>query len=96
VEKLYEIPIYWFKYKEDYISKDDERYDVEMPGFVVEDLEKYIPVAVDHLDGKPEKWNSLIIIPIMFQMIKNEHERNDKLQSEINELKTMIKQLTER
>jgi len=97
IETFYHIPIYWYKYKLDYLSDSDERYDKLIPGFIAEDIDKIAPIAVDHdTDGIPEMWNSNIVVPIMFQMIKNEHERNDKLQQEIAELKEMIKSISTR
>lgn len=97
IDKLYSIPIYWFKYKQDYLNKNCERFDKVLPGFIAEDLDAVMPVVVDHLeDGAVETWNPHYVVPLMFQMIKNEHERNNKLQSEIDELKQLIKQLTER
>lgn len=96
IEKLYTLPVYWFKYKDDYIGKDNILYNKEIPGFVVEDWIDIVPTAICYENGKPDSWNSAIVVPLMFQMIKNEHERNDKLQTQIDELKMMIKQLTER
>ena len=92
VEKLYDIPVYWFKYKDGYLTEDDERVGVDIPGFIAEDWEKILPVAVDHLDdGMPEMWNPNIVIPLIFQMVKNEHERNKKLIMKIQELERKIK-----
>ena len=96
IEKLYTLPVYWFKYKDDYIGKDNILYNKEIPGFVVEDWIDIVPTAICYENGKPDSWNPAIVVPLMFQMIKNEHERNDKLQTQIDELKIMIKQLTER
>lgn len=104
IEKLYNIPVYEFTYKDGYLVDNDERNGIAMPGFIAEDWDSVMPITVNHLDdGRPEMWNSNIVVPLMFQMIKNEHERNDKLQaevdklqSEVNELKQLFKQLTER
>lgn len=92
VEKLYDIPVYWFKYKDGYLTEDDERVGVDIPGFIAEDWEKILPVAVDHLDdGMPEMWNPNIVIPLIFQMVKNEHERNKKLIMKIQELERKLR-----
>jgi len=72
---LYNIPVHWFMYKNGYLENNDERKNKSIPGFIVEDWEDIMPIAVDHLeDGKPEMWNKNIVIPLMFQMIKNDHE----------------------
>lgn len=74
IKNLYDIPTYWFKYKPDYLSADDERYNKPIPGFLVEDFEPIMPIAVDHnADGSPEMWNSNIITPVMFEMVKYNH-----------------------
>lgn len=84
IELLYDIPTYWFKYKKDYLSSDDERYDKAIPGFIVEDWEKIMPIAIDHNnDGSPEMWNSNIIVPLMFEMLKNEHEKNKEIEKRL-------------
>ncbi len=88
IQSLYNIPTYWYKYKDGYLSETDERIAKEIPGFIVEDLEKVIPIVVDHNeDGSPEMWNSNILIPLMFEMIKNNHAEIESLKDEIQKLK---------
>ena len=85
---LYDIPVVWAKYKDGYLAEADERCGKEMPMFIAEDIEKVFPLAVDHLsDGQPENWNYRIMIPIMFQMIKDQKSQLDELKSELAELK---------
>ena len=100
LEDLYRIKVIWAKYKEGYLSEQDERYGKEMPMFIAEDIDRRFPIAVDHdKKGKAENWNYRIMIPCMFAMLKNEHEKVKDLQSELdsvkaelNELKQLIKQ----
>ena len=100
LEDLYRIKVIWAKYKEGYLSEQDERYDKEMPMFIAEDIERRFPIAVDHNEkGRAENWNYRIMIPCMFAMLKNEHEKVkdlqselDSVKSELNELKQLIKQ----
>lgn len=100
LEELYRIKVIWAKYKEGYLSEQDERYSKEMPMFIAEDIDRRFPIAVDHdKKGKAENWNYRIMIPCMFAMLKNEHEKVKDLQSELdsvkaelNELKQLIKQ----
>lgn len=100
LEDLYRIKVIWAKYKDGYLSEQDERYGKEMPMFIAEDIDRRFPLAVDHNEkGKAENWNYRIMIPCMFAMLKNEHEKVKNLQSEIdsvrtelNELKQLIKQ----
>lgn len=100
LEDLYRIKVIWAKYKDGYLSEQDERYGKEMPMFIAEDIDRRFPLAVDHNEkGKAENWNYRIMIPCMFAMLKNEHEKVKNLQSELdsvrtelNELKQLIKQ----
>lgn len=100
--ELYNLPTYWFKYKDGYLMDEDERANKQIPGFIVEDWEKFLPIAIDHnLDGSPEMWNSNIVTPIMFEMIKDTHsdvvsniDKIHLLEQKIEYLEQQIKQLT--
>lgn len=87
-DNLLKIPVRQFKYKKDYISENDERYNKEIVGFIVEEMEKVFPIAVDHNeDGTPEMWNSNIIVPAMLDLIQKMSKRIDNLEKEIKNLK---------
>lgn len=100
LEDLYKIKVIWAKYKDGYLMEQDERCGKEMPMFIAEDIDRRFPIAVDHdKRGRAENWNYRIIIPCMFAMLKNEHEKVKNLQSELdsvraelNELKQLVKQ----
>ena len=100
LEELYRIKVIWAKYKDGYLMEQDERCGKEMPMFIAEDIERRFPIAVDHDEkGRAENWNYRIMIPCMFAMLKNEHEKVKDLQSELdsvraelNELKQLVKQ----
>lgn len=94
LEDLYRIKVIWAKYKDEYLSEEDERYGKEMPMFIAEDIERRFPIAVDHDEkGHAENWNYRIMIPCMFAMLKNEHEKVKNLQSELNSVKTELEEL---
>lgn len=100
LEGLYRIKVIWAKYKDGYLMEQDERCGKEMPMFIAEDIDRRFPIAVDHDEkGRAENWNYRIMIPCMFAMLKNEHEKVkdlqselDSVRSELNELKQLIKQ----
>ena len=100
LEDLYKIKVIWAKYKDGYLMEQDERCGKGMPMFIAEDIDRRFPIAVDHDErGRAENWNYRIMIPCMFAMLKNEHEKVKNLQSELdsvraelNELKQLIKQ----
>lgn len=86
IENLYNIEPIMARYKEGYLAKGDERADVEFPMFIAEDVDKYFPLAVDHVDGKAENWNERIMIPAMFAMLKAQKKKIDQQEKLINKL----------
>lgn len=101
LKEAYNIKVIWAKYKDEYLSESDERYGKEMPMFIAEDIERKFPIAVDHdKQGRAEDWNHRIMLPLMFAMIKNDHEKvttlqeeNQGLRKEVNVLKTELQEL---
>ena len=90
-EKLYGINVYFAKYKEGYLSEDDERYGKYYPMFIADEIEEIEPLIVDHdADGNPENWNERAMIPAMFQMIKSQREEIELLKQELSEIKMML------
>lgn len=94
LESLYQIKVVWAKYKNEYLDASDERYGKEMPMFLAEDIDQNFPLAVDHDEkGKAENWNYRIMIPCMFAMLKNDHEKISSLQSELENMKSELQEL---
>lgn len=91
LDNLYNITPRLARYKDGYLGKDDERLGVEFPMFIAEDVEKYFPLATDHVDGKVENWNERIMIPAMFAMIKSQKSEIDLLKQELNEIKQLLR-----
>ena len=88
IERLYNITPVWAKFKEGYLEEDDERHGVEHPMFIAEDIEEYAPLAVDHnKEGQAENWNYRIMIPYMFQMLKEQKKEIEQLVEYIEESK---------
>lgn len=80
-EKLLDIPVVWFKYKEGYLVKGDRFVDKPMPGFYAEDVYRAFPeCAMVNPDTSVEDWNYRTLIPPMLKLIQN-------LYKEIKELK---------
>lgn len=86
LDNLYNITPRFARYKDGYLSKDDERVNIEFPMFIAEDVEKYFPLATDHVDGKVENWNERIMIPAMFAMLKSQKGQLDRQEKLINQL----------
>lgn len=94
LEDLYKIKVIWAKYKDGYLMEQDERCGKEMPMFIAEDIDRRFPIAVDHDEkGRAENWNYRIMIPCMFAMLKNEHEKVKDIQSELDSVKAELEEL---
>lgn len=92
-EKLYEIPIRQFKYKEEYQpNENDARYDKTLIGLIAEEVEDIYPIAVDYEEDENgekhiENWNERYIIPAMLKLIQDQKKDIDYLKEEIENLK---------
>lgn len=94
LKELYRIKVIWAKYKDGYLMEQDERCGKEMPMFIAEDIDRRFPIAVDHDEkGRAENWNYRIMIPCMFAMLKNEHEKVKDIQSELDSVKAELEEL---
>lgn len=84
-EKILDIPVVWFKYKDGYLRSDDAFVGKPIPGFYAEDVEEHYPVAVQrNEDGSVEDWNYRTLIPAMLKMIQTMHD-------DIEQLKELLK-----
>ena len=89
--KLYNVNIYDFKYKKDYLSPSDQRYDQNIIGFKAEQLYEEYPIACNlDEDGKPEVPEYNILIAPMLKLIQEQHEDIEKLKEEIKFLKETV------
>lgn len=94
IDKLYKIQPVIAKYKDDILLSNDERYGINHPMFIAEDVNEYFPEAVDHnAEGEPENWNYRVIIPAMFQMIKSQKEAMDRQEEKIVGLERRMERL---
>ena len=78
-KKILDVPVIWYKYKENYLSPTDWLNGKKLPGFYAEDVYSIFPEAAQ-LDekGKPEDWNFRILIPLMLKLIQNLYEEKEK------------------
>lgn len=93
IDNLYNIKPIMARYKDGYLDEHDERVGIYFPMFNADDVDKYFPLAVDHIDGKPENWNERIMIPAMFAMLKQQKSEIDNLKDDIKELRKIIKEM---
>lgn len=108
---LYDVNLYQYKYKENHLDKDDQRFGQDLYGFIVENLIEYYPIAVTLDDkGRPADWNEKFLIPPMLKLIQEQHEEieglkettetikseNESLKSENELLKSQLTSILER
>ena len=86
-EAIYDIPVRQFKYRDDYLTSEDQRYDQVIPGFIAEELAEVYPIMVDvDVDGQPEDWNVRYIVPPMLKLIQEQKKMIDELEARIDAL----------
>ena len=89
--KLYAVPVVEYVYKNDYLSKDDQRYGQKVIGFIAEDMADIYPIAASYNeDGLVEDWNSRFIIPGMLKLIQEQHKVDISLNSQVETLKNQL------
>lgn len=75
--RILNIPVIWFKYKDNYLSETDWLNGKKLPGLYAEDVYAALPEAAQiNENGEPEDWNFRVIIPAMLKLIQNLYERN--------------------
>lgn len=86
-DSLYNLPVKSYTYNTDYISEEDTNYGKRMIGFIAEDVDKIYPKACQYdADGKPEMWNSQIMLPAMLKLIQEQNERIKILEEKMADL----------
>lgn len=90
--KLYDLQIKQFKYRDDFLNKNDYRYNKNLIGFIAEEVEKIYPIATDYEKDKDgnvvvENWNERYIVPAVLKLVQEQHEQIEQLQNEIKEMK---------
>lgn len=78
--KLYDINVVQFKYKDDYLKKDDLRCRKDIIGFLAEDIAEKYPIACSYKDGVPEMWEVNILFPALLKLVQEQNERIKKLE----------------
>lgn len=87
--KLYDVDVVQYKFKKDYLSEDDQRYNQDVIGFIAEDIFEKYPIAADYSideDGKTivNDWNYRYIVPAMLKLIQDQKKEIEILKLKIN------------
>lgn len=86
-EKLYDLPVREFKFKEGYLSEEDSCINTLVPGFIAEEVAEVYPIACEYDGDDPENWNMRFIVPAMLKLIQNQKQEIDALKAEIKNIK---------
>lgn len=90
-EKLLNLPVVRFRYKDGYLRKGDQMEGKEMPGFYAEEVAELIPeAAIYDAEGRPEDWNHRILIPIMLKLIQGQRERIKSLEDRLDKIESLL------
>lgn len=90
-EKLLDVPVVWFKYKNGYLMPGDRFEGKPIPGFYAEDVYDAFPEgAMLNEDGQVEDWNYRTMIPAMMKLIQNQQETINSLTERIEKLEKEI------
>lgn len=93
--RLYDVDVVQYKYNDDYLDKNDQRYQQDVIGFIAEDILNKYPIAAD-LEDKTEittvelknprvsDWNFRFIVPPMLKLIQEQNDRIKKLEEALN------------
>ena len=85
---LLDLHVRRYKYNEKYLVDDDERVGKDIPGFIAEEVEDILPIAVNHNpDGSAEMWNEQILVPCLLKLIQYNNDRIKALETELEALK---------
>lgn len=78
-KKLLNLPVRAFTYKDNYLSANDDRAGVLIPGFIAEEVDANYPVAADYDSDGPINWNERMMIPGLLALIQDLYHEIDLL-----------------
>lgn len=94
-KELLNTNVYSFRYNDDgQPANGKEHAAVNRYGFVLEDMEKTFPMAVEYDEyGLPAAWCVQIIVPTMLEIVKHQQAEISSLKAENEELKEKISEI---
>ena len=69
------MPVRAFTYNQGYLSANDDRVDVMIPGFIAEEIDAIYPIAVDYGQDEPHSWNDRMIIPALLALVQDLYKK---------------------
>lgn len=90
-EKLLNVPVVWFRYKDGYLHHGDRNEGKPIPGFYAEDVFEQFPEGVVlNDDDQIEDWNYRTMIPAMLKIIQGQQETIDNLVKRVEKLEGSV------
>ena len=87
-EKLYDLNVWQYKYREGHLDKGDQRYGMTHIGLLAEDVKRHYPIAANfNDDGYVEDWSERYLIPPMLKLIQMQHEEIEAIKAELKEIR---------
>lgn len=87
-EKLYDLNVWQYKYREGHLDKGDQRYGKTHIGLIAEDVKQHYPIAANfNEDGDVEDWSERYLIPPMLKLIQMQHEEIEAIKAELKEIR---------
>ena len=87
-ERLYDLNVWQYKYREGHLDKGDQRYGKTHIGLIAEDVKQHYPIAANfNEDGDVEDWSERYLIPPMLKLIQMQHEEIEAIKAELKEIR---------
>ena len=81
-EKLYDLPVVQFKYKEGYLDREDEAYDKPLHGFFAEDVaDIFDDGGIHNAAGDVENYSERAIIARLVKLVQMQHREIETLKA---------------
>lgn len=97
-EALYDLPVVTYRYNDGYCADEPHGEKLHI-GFIAEDVAKLYPVGCGYVNGVPENWNIMEIVPGMLKLIQNQRRdiikqstRQDAAESRMESLQYQLQQ----
>jgi hypothetical protein len=81
-KKLLDIPVRAFSYKNNYLSSDDDRAGILIPGLIAEEVDAIYPLAADYSDGNVENINDRAILVNLLALVQDLYKEIATLKGE--------------
>lgn len=101
-DALYDLPVVTYRYNDGYCADEPHGEKLHI-GFIAEDVAKLYPVGCGYVNGVPENWNIMEVVPGMLKLIQDQHKdiikqstRQDTVESRIDSLQYQLAQAFDR